>query len=475
MEMTEMYRRRAVLQALLGAGLVGGTAVLGGCATAASEPLTEESAFVWAQEAYVYNYPLVYFSRVRALRMLQVDPVIRLKASWGKWMHRNAPVAPDVPGAPQTDTLYSSLWLDVSKEPMVVSIPRIDITRYWSIQFSDLMGTTYGLLTRRNFGAGGAALISGPGWKGEVPTGMKHLPCSMAQSFNLLRLFFKDNADLPTVAALQDQFQAVPLSLWLQGQRRFDGMDGSAVFRPAPVKDDSLADFKAIARMWKETPPADADVGVRRRMERLGLFEEGGLDKLPAEIRKAMERAEAQARQAVTQASLALPGARMRTGWVGPRPTIGYYNDGDRMYRAAITLAGTVAVPASENPYYILQKEPVSGELLHGDRRYVLRFEKDQIPQVDAFWSLHAYNQTYRVIPNAIDRYSIGDRTQGVQHGSDGSLTVYIQAEAPLGTAAANWLPVKKGEAFWLIVRAYEPRGALRDLTWDGPVLTRVV
>jgi hypothetical protein len=474
MQLPTFFQRRLLLQSLALAGAAGSLSALSGCAALEPEQaLTPELAYDWALEAYIYNYPLVYFGRYRALLMLQGDPGTRMKTTWGKWRHRTAPVAPDVPGAPQTDTLYSSLWLDVSKEPVVIDMPNI-APRYWSIQFSDMFGTTYGLLTRRNFGAGGQALVTGPGWTGTVPAGMKHLPCATTQSFNLLRLFFANPEDQAAAMGLQQKFQAVPLSLWLQGQRTHDGGAVAEVYRPIPAKDDPLADFKTIAQMLKENLPSDIPATQRRRFERLGLLQDGGLNALAPEVRQALERAEAQGRKMVTQESLALPGIRTRNGWVGPRPSIGYYNDGDRMYRAAITLAGTVGIPASENPYFLMQKDPGNNELLHGDRRYTLRFEKGMIPQAGAFWSLHAYDQTYRVMANPINRYSIGDRTKGLQYGADGSLTLYVQADAPDGAAQANWLPVKKGHPFWMVVRAYEPQGLILERKWDGPVLTRL-
>lgn len=437
------------------------------------QALTPELAYEWALEAYIYNYPLVYFGRYRAMLMLQGDPGLRVKHIWDSWMHRTAPVAPDVPGAPQTDTLYSSMWLDVSKEPFVIEVPNI-APRYWSIQCSDMMGTTFGLLNRRNFAAGGQALITGPGWTGTVPAGMQHLPCATNQSFNVIRLFFANAEDQPVAVGLQQKFQTVPLSLWLQGQRTHGGREVAELYRPIPATDDPLADFKTIVQLLKENRPSDIPAAQHERFERLGLLQDGGIRALPPEVRQALERAEAQGRKMVTQGSLSLPGIRTRNGWIGPRPSVGYFNDGDRMYRAAVTLAGTVAVPVSENPYFVLQKEPGSDEFLHGDRRYTLRFEKAMIPQAGAFWSLHAYDQTYRVMANAINRYSIGDRTQGLQYGADGSLTLYLQADAPEGAAQGNWLPVKKGEAFWMVIRAYEPQGIILDRTWDGPVLTRL-
>ncbi len=473
---SNMLRRRALLAALAASVVPVGLGGLSACAAVGAEPpWTEPQAYEAALEAYVYNYPLVYFARLRAARMLQADPVSGVASAWGAWSHRSTTVTPAVPGAPQTDTLYSSLWLDVRAEPMVVVVPNL-AGRYWSIQFSDLMGSTFGLLNRRNFKDGGPVVVAGPDWTGALPAGLPVLRTQMAQSFNLLRLFFAGPQDLPMAVALQAGFQAVPLSAWQRGERRFAGASGSAVVRPVLPKDDALADFKAVRQMWRDTPPADVPGAMRQRLSRLGLI--GGdtsFDTLPPEIRKALERAEAEGRRQVTQVSLALPGNNTRNGWVAPRPSIGTYNDGDRMYRASVTLAGTVALPVTENPYFVMQKEPGGGgALLHGDHRYELRFAKDMIPEVDAFWSLHAYNQTYRVIPNPINRYALGDRSPGLVYGPDGSLTVYLQADDPGEARRANWLPVKRGEAFWLIVRAYEPRGRMRDLSWEGAVVGRV-
>ncbi|MGE8065715.1 DUF1214 domain-containing protein [Pseudomonas sp. NPDC089569] len=80
--------------------------------------------------------------------------------------------------------------------------------------------------------------------------------------------------------------------------------------------------------------------------------------------------------------------------------------------------------------------------------------QKNIRPDAEAFWSLHAYNAKYMVIDNQINRFSIGDRTAGLKYGSDGSLDIYAQSEDPGTDKRSNWLPVKKGDLFCLIVRA---------------------
>ncbi len=462
-------QRRSLLKVMASAGALGAVGGVTGCAQLAGvAPLDEDSAYALALEAYVYAYPLEYFARLRHLRLTAPDPVAKVRAQWGEWLHRSVVVTPDVPGAPQTDTLYSNVWLDLSMygEPVVLTIPKMD-GRYWSIQCSDFMGTTFGLPSRRSMPEGGAVAIVGPGWSGTLPAGVKPLRTDVAQTLSLLRLFFSSPEDRLKAIEFQRGFKIAPLSSYLHGQTHVAGVDGNP-FKPLAPKDDPLAGFKAMQQMWREAlPPA-----VNDRYARLGLGAvESGFGHLSPEVVRGMERAEAQGRRLVTANAQNLPGNKSLNGWVAPKPSIGYYNDGDRLYRAAITLAGTVALPVSENPYYTLFKDG-EGAQLNGDARYELHFTREQIPQVNAFWSLHAYTMAYKVIPNPLNRYALGDRSS-MRYAADGSLTLYVQADDPGAEKNANWLPVRKGEAYWLIVRAYEPKGALQDLTWPGPTVTR--
>ncbi|MCY1292734.1 hypothetical protein D9M68_518330 [compost metagenome] len=226
--------------------------------------------------------------------------------------------------------------------------------------------------------------------------------------------------------------------------------------------------------MWQECPPSLEDAGLTARYAAIGLAAGmQGFDALEPAVRNGILRAEKDARQRVVAASRALAGSYTANGWTIPRPRIGYYDDGDYLYRASLALAGTIAVPVSENPYYVLQKE-ASGGLLSGDAHYELHFAAEQIPQTDAFWSMHAYNSKYTVIDNPLHRYAISDRTGGLRYGADGSLVIYLQADDPGGDKSANWLPVKKGEIFWLVIRNYEPRGSMKELRWQGPKLVKL-
>ncbi|MCP8467095.1 DUF1214 domain-containing protein [Pseudomonas sp. ZM23] len=464
------FARRDILKALAAIGAAGATFSLSSLPSFAT---SQDRIYQLAMQAYVYGYPMVYFARYRYRLMMQAAPVTGQRYRWGEWTHKNAIVTPAVPGAPQTDTLYSVLWLDLRKEPYVLTVPAMD-KRYWSLQLCDLLGVTCGLPTHRSLPAGGRIAVVGPDWDGKLPDNLDLVVRSpMAETFNVLRMFFADDADRLKVIGYQQGFHVAPLSAYLTGQTSVPGIAAELSELPQPEQ-DPLADLKTLQAMWLECPPPARDEALTATFAALALGTGAqGFEHLPADVQEALHRAEKDARQQVIAGTRALAGTHSANGWTIPRPRIGYYDDNDYLYRASITLLGTIALPASENPYYLLQKDG-SGMALSGDARYELHFTRDEIPQAQAFWSLHAYTNRYTVIDNPLNRYAISDRSTGLQYTEDGGLVVYLQADDPGADKRGNWLPVKRGEPFWLIVRAYEPLGTIKDLSWQGPRLRKL-
>lgn len=453
--------------------LLGTLAVIGllpGCATR-TPPLSEDEAYRLAKEAYLYAYPLAYFARLRHTRLTQPDPVAKAPQRWNAFQHLNAVITPDTPGAPQTDTFYSRLWHDVSREPLLISVPETD-GRYWSLQICDYFGTTFGMPNRRTVRGPTLIAIVGPDWRGTLPAEVRHVFRSgTAKGYSVLRMYFAGAQDQARAIQIQAGFAARPLSLHGAGGV-WEGLDGSAVFRPTPVAQDPLADFKAIQTLWQECPPPAADAAITRRFAALGLAVGAGpIDGLSDAVKRGMAKAEAETRTQIVQATRTVPGTRTANGWVLPKPSIGLYADGDHLYRAACALFGTVCTPVDENVYVVAQHEPGFAKRLNGSARYELHFPKDVIPQADAFWSVHAYTDRYTTIPHPAARYSVGDRTPGLVYGGDGSLTVYLQADAPEPSRQANWISTLAGQPFSLVVRAYEPKAAIKDLSWPGPTI----
>lgn len=467
-----MEQRRVWLKSLLAAGA---GAMLPGCAAlGALAPSEEEQTYQLGCLAYMYGFPLVYFARMRYTRMMVGDPLTGRRARWGEWQHRNRTVTPEIPGAPQTDTLYSTAWLELGTEPYILQTPALP-ERYWSVQCCDLFGTTFAMLNRRNSRAGGAVALVGPDWNGQLPPGVARVyRARMRQAFLVMRIYFSSESDMRSASAVQPRFALAPLSAYLAG-RPWQGVAAAHWKPPAPAS-EPLADFKTMQLMWQDCPPPADDEPLLRRLASLGLAPGvvDGFAGLSPAARRGLERAEADSRKALLKLTHNFPGVRTANGWIRPRASIGTYADKDYHYRASVALIGTVATPVDENVYYVGQQD-AEGVAYNGDRRYELYFAPGQLPDCDAFWSLHAYRyQGYTVIPNPIQRYAISARAAGLRFDDDGGLRVYVQADDPGGANSANWLPVMRGTGFFLVTRGYEPKGSLRDLSWQGPLVKRL-
>jgi hypothetical protein len=139
--------------------------------------------------------------------------------------------------------------------------------------------------------------------------------------------------------------------------------------------------------------------------------------------------------------------------------------------RAAAARAGLYGNHGYEANYVIVYTD-ADGNQLDGADRYELRLES--MPPVDAFWSLTMYDvPKFLLVANPIDRYSIGDRTPGLQAGDDGSLTIYIQHESPGPDKESNWLPTPAGD-FRPIMRMYQPGPAVLSGEYALPPITKV-
>ncbi len=141
------------------------------------------------------------------------------------------------------------------------------------------------------------------------------------------------------------------------------------------------------------------------------------------------------------------------------------------MLRASVVKGGYGNLP--EESVYPASLFDGEGNLLSGGKRYTLHFEADHMPPVNGFWSLSIYNlRGFTLEPNEIGRYSIGDRTKGLVHGEDGSLTIWLQHDNPKDPKK-NWMPVPSGH-FMAVVRMYEPAEAVLDNSYVLPTIDRV-
>ncbi len=363
------------------------------------------------------------------------------------------------------------IFLDLRKEPVIVVIPPTN-RQYW-VPVSDMRHDFDANLSWDTVGArGGAFALCAPGWQGVLPAGVQRIDMGTPIGWMLPRFPVDGAADLPGAVALQKQVRLVPLSQW-----------GAAnVTRPKPDPGDfprftraELTDAKAyfttLNRLLRLSPRSghpmdDAMTGWLREID-MDPATGFDWDKLSPQTRRGLERATADAHRIITERMpRAVP---IVNNWQLAR--LDKRKSGDPVIAAAAAMLGLLWNPLEVSTYDVAFVDG-AGAPLDGRNRYVIKFSPP--PPVNAFWSVTMYSaETQIFVPNALDRYSVGDRTKGTVVGLDGSLEIFLQAEPPTDPRErANWLPAPKGR-FYLVTRHYSPKSAIVTGDWVPPPVTR--
>ena len=359
---------------------------------------------------------------------------------------------------PNNDTLYLATWLDLKNTPVRMQVPRVNGARYYSIALLDIFSNNFAVLGRQRDGDGPIDLVLvGPAWTAPLPAGrIVRAPSNDVQVVG--RFLVDGSADLPAVRQLLDATTFTPLVAGAQPvpQRV-----------PVTTSTDPANYLAVVNEMLARNPAPAAEAAAFAGWADLGLG--GGADAF--EHASAEVQAAWRARLPVLHDALKMGlrhGTRQVSGWGLPAPQVGDFGT-DTNLRAAVAFGGLSALPSSEAIYLNLETGP-SGRPLDGAQRWKLL-----VPplQVQGFWSLSMYEKDADgrlfFTDNPLKRYSIGDRTPGLQRRADGSVEVLLQHDAPADTR--NWLPTPKG-AYAITLRAYLPSEALRRGEAPLPTLT---
>lgn len=444
-------------------------------APAQSPKVTAAEVRAIAADAYVFAYPLVLMECTR--RQAMEHPKIESVPEMNRLNHVR-----EFPDAsfrqvirPNADTLYSSAWLDLSKEPLVLRVPDTH-GRYYLIQFLDAWTDTFSIPGKRTTGTGeGWFAIAGPGWKGTLPSRVRRIDAPTNMVWLLGRTQTNNASDYKNVHAIQDGYVLMPLSRYPDGPappkvpRRKDTSDIPTP--PAQVRQLSAAEFfRVFASLLEKNPPHPADAPMMKRLARIGIvpgkpFEPkalgpGGVAALEEATRAASADLEAAMKRALG------PG---KNGWAEFNFKVGRYGT-EYKDRAIVARTGLGANPR-EDAEYKLANYDAERRPLEGAYRYRIHFDRGQMPPVQAFWSLTMYDEHGYFVPNAINRFAIGDRDP-LKYNLDGSLDIYVQQERPRGGREANWLPAPAGR-FSLSLRMYWPDEAVLYGRWLPPGVIR--
>jgi hypothetical protein len=218
-------------------------------------------------------------------------------------------------------------------------------------------------------------------------------------------------------------------------------------------------------------PAHPNDYPILWRLKKLGFRAGAKTDagNIPPALYELINAAAKDAHASIVDSSRAGFGVKVH-GWSTSIDGVGSYGTSYRR-RAAIAMGG-LGANLPEDAVYPRSTTDVAGEPYDGENRYRIRFEKDQLPPVDAFWSITLYDSAGFQVPNALNRFAIGDRDP-LHYGDDGSLEIYIEHESPGADQESNWLPCPEGP-FNLVMRLYSPRYEVLDGKWSAPGVVKM-
>ncbi len=439
--------------------------------------LTSTEAKKLSIDAYLFGLPLVFIEKQFDYDSYTTK-VQKTKAPVNQFVHYRAFVdASDrsVVGF-NSDTLYSFSKLDLSHEPMVLSIPEMG-NRYWLMQminaWNDVPATPG---SRTHGGKGGNFAITGPNWKGQLPTGVEEIKSPTNLLIIAGRTYCSGPSDYDAVHKLQDQYKLTPLSQWGKSYTPPDnvplkeGVDGTTLVNKQVTSLSAEQFFKNLNRLMVNNPPYAADAAMMKSLEKIGIKPgaDFSLKSFSSETAKAIEEGYAAGFKAMMEEAKHL--GKMVNGW-SMSYDLGRYGT-KYAYRAAWTFVG-VGGNLPEDAIYPVVQVDADGIPLDAANKYTLIFKKDEIPPAAAFWSLTMYDPEGYLVENKLKRYAIGDRSN-MKPGTDGSITIYIQNDSPGQDKESNWLPSPAKGGFKMALRLYAPKKSVIDGSWAPPAIKKM-
>jgi hypothetical protein len=441
-----------------------------------AQALTEDEAHSIGVNAYLYFYPLVTMDVTRK-QLTNQEPK---PGGIGGPMNRFANVG-EFPTAdmrvvvrPNFDTLYSSGWLDLTREPMVVSAPDTG-GRYYLLPMLDMWTDVFASPGWRTTGTGAANfLVTPPGWTGTVPADFARISAPTPYVWIIGRTKTDGPADYDAVHKIQDGYKITSLSQWGKEPVAPEfKVDPSVDMKTPPkIQVDTMPAakyFAYAAELLKLQPPHVTDQPILAQLKRAG-FEVGksfDLDKADPAVKSAFERAPEDAQKLMAWKMPTL--SRVANGWGMNTDTMGVY--GNYYLKRALVAQLGLGANLPEDAIYPLNLADSEGHPLDGANRYTIHFDKAQMPPVQAFWSITLYDNDGFQVANPINRFAVSS-WMPFKYNADGSLDLYFQNESPGGDKEANWLPAPKGP-YNLTMRLYAPKSDALTGKWNPPPVTK--
>jgi hypothetical protein len=449
--------------------------------------ITEQEAHAIGVDAYLYLYSLVTMDVTRK-QLTNVEPGKgTLGGPMNAFANASAFPAADFKAVvrPNFDTLYSSAYLDLRKEPMVVSVPDTG-GRYYLLPMLDMWSDVFASPGWRTTGTQAGNFVVVPqGWRPDLrdrlikefklPKETQRIDAPTPYVWIIGRTKTDGPPDYDAVHEIQAGFKITPLSEWGKSPKPVEVKIDPSVDMKTPPKiqvDTMLAGkyFAYAAELLKLQPPHLTDEPIIAQMKRIGI-EPGksfDIDKVGPAVKKGLEGAPEEAQKLMEWKIATL--ARVVNHWSMNTDTMGVY--GNYYLKRAIVAQVGLGANLPEDAIYPLNLGDEAGRPLDGTSKYSIHFEKGATPPVNAFWSITLYDSEGFQVANSLNRFAVSS-WMPFKYNADGSLDLYFQNESPGKDKEANWLPAPKG-AFNLTMRLYAPKSDALTGKWNPPAITRV-
>jgi hypothetical protein len=411
----------------------------------AAAQVSPEEAHAIGIDAYLYFYPLVTMDLTRR-QLTNVEPG---KGGLGGPMNTfvNIPAYPTAEMKavvrPNFDTLYSSAWLDLTAEPVIVSVPDTD-GRYYLLPMLDMWTNVFASPGWRTTGTqAGHFMVVPPGWRPgrfKLPEGVQRIDAPTPYVWIIGRTKTDGPQDYDAVHTIQAGFKVTPLSRWGKSPEPVEVKLDPSVDMKTPPKiqvDTMPADkyFAYAAEIMKLQPPHITDQPIIARMQRIGIEpgESFDLNKADPLVKEALESVPAAAQELMAWKIPTL--ARIVNGWSMNTDTMGVY--GNYYLKRAMVAQLGLGANLPEDAIYPLNIGDETGRPLDGMSMYTIHFDGETLPPVHAFWSITLYDQKGYQVANSLNRFAVSS-WMPFRYNSDGSLDLYIQNQSPGADKEAN-------------------------------------
>lgn len=440
--------------------------------------ITKQEAYEIGMEAYHYFYPLITMDLTRRVCTNYKSGE---KPGFGPvntfhHLRQFPPADFRVVVRPNFDTLYTIAWVDITKEPMIVLIPNTN-GRYYLLPMLDMWSNVFAVPGKRTTGteAQQYAIVS-QGWTGELPEAVEKIESPTPYFWIIGRIQTNGVEDYPAVNEIQDGFKIVPLSQWGKTVQPVEAViDPTVDMKTDPLKQiNSMSAsqyFSYGAELIKINSPQVTDWSTIARLQRIGIERGKSFDinNVSVAIQAGLQKAVIDGLKIMMEKLPTL--ARIENGWQMNTDTMGVYGN-YYLKRAIVAMVG-LGANQPEDAIYPMNVFDANGKPLEGKNNYVLHFDKNELPPVEAFWSITMYDAEGFQVANKLDRFAIGDRSN-LQYNPDGSLDIYIQSESPGKDKEANWLPSPPQGQLGVTMRLYAPKASVLNGTWNPPAVKQV-